>query len=144
MNAEQITLVQNTFTRVAPIAETAAGLFYQRLFELDPALRPLFSNDIKEQGKKLMQALAFVVKGLSKPETILPVVADLGRRHVGYGVEAAHYETVGAALMWTLEQGLGEAFTPAVREAWSSAYGLLAEVMKEAAAEVMDVAVLAA
>lgn len=144
MNPEQITLVQNTFKLVHPIAETAAGLFYNRLFELDPSLRPMFKNDIEEQGKKLMQALAFVVKGLTKPETIIPVVQELGRRHVRYGVEDAHYDTVGTALLWTLEQGLGEVFTPAVQEAWASAYGLLAAVMQEAAAEVTESAALAA
>lgn len=138
MKSEQITLVQNTFTLVEPIAEAAAGLFYNRLFELDPSLRRLFKSDIKEQGKKLMQALAFVVKGLSKPERIIPVVEDLGRRHVSYGVEGAHYDTVGAALLWTLEQGLGAAFTPEVEQAWAAAYGLLAEVMQEAAAKVVS------
>ena len=137
MKSKQITLVENTFTLVEPIAETAAGLFYNRLFELDPSLRPLFKSDIPEQGKKLMQALAFVVKGLSKPETIIPVVEDLGRRHVGYGVEDAHYDTVGAALLWTLEQGLGAAFTPEAEQAWAAAYGLLAQVMQEAAAKVV-------
>lgn len=144
MNPKQITLVQNTFKLVQPIAETAADLFYNRLFELDSSLRPLFKRDIKEQGKKLMQALAFVVKGLSKPETIIPVVQDLGRRHVHYGVEDAHYDTVGTAMLWTLEQGLGEAFTSEVEEAWAAAYGLLAHVMKEAAAEVTEAVVLAA
>ena len=127
--------MQNTFNLVQPISETAAGLFYDRLFVLDPSLKQLFKSDINEQGKKLMQALAFVVKGLSKPETIIPVVKDLGRRHTGYGVENSHYDTVGAALLWTLEQGLGDAFTPEVKEAWAAAYGLLAQVMQEAAAE---------
>ncbi len=91
----------------------------------------MFKNHIKEQGKKLMQALAFVVKGLSKPEAIIPVVQDLGRRHVHYGVQETHYDTVGAALLWTLEQGLGEAFTPEVQEAWTAAYGLIAHVMNK-------------
>lgn len=144
MNQEQVTLVQNTFNLVEPIAQTAAGLFYNRLFELDPSLRPLFKRDVEEQGKKLMQALAFVVKGLSRPETILPVVQELGRRHVSYGVEDAHYDTVGTALLWTLAQGLGAAFTPEVEGAWAAAYGLLAHVMKEAAAEVTEMAVQAA
>ena len=136
MNTEQITLVQNTFDKVKPISDTAAHLFYSRLFELDPSLKSLFKSEIKEQGRKLMQALAFVVKGLSKPETILPVVEDLGRRHTDYGVESTHYDTVGSALLWTLEQGLGSDFTPEVKEAWAAAYGLLSQVMQEAAAEV--------
>jgi len=144
MKPDQISLVENTFTLVKPIAQTAAGLFYNRLFELDPSLRPLFKRDLQEQGKKLMQALAFVVKGLSRPETILPVVQELGRRHVGYGVEEGHYDTVGAALLWTLERGLGAAFTSEVEAAWGAAYGLLAQVMKEAAAEVTETTVLAA
>ena len=143
MNPEQITLVQNTFNLVEPIAEIAAGLFYNRLFELDPSLRPMFKNDIKEQGKKLMQALAFVVKGLKKPDTIIPVIQDLGRNHVQYGVQDAHYDTVGAALLWTLEKGLGEAWTAEVQEAWTAAYGLISHVMKEAAAEVTVAPVLA-
>ena len=143
MNPAQITLVQNTFKLVEPIAEIAAGLFYNRLFELDPSLRPMFKNDIKEQGKKLMQALAFVVKGLKKPDMIIPVIQDLGRGHVQYGVQDAHYDTVGAALLWTLEKGLGEAWTAEVQEAWTAAYGLIAHVMKEAASEVTEAAVLA-
>ncbi len=144
MNPEQIALVQNSFKLVEPIAEIAAGLFYSRLFELDPSLRPMFKNDIKEQGKKLMQALAFVVKGLKKPDTIIPVIQDLGRGHVHYGVQDAHYDTVGAALLWTLEKGLGEAWTAEVQEAWTAAYGLISHVMKEAASEVTEAAVRAA
>ena len=136
MNREQITLVQSSFKLVEPIAEVAAGLFYDRLFDLDPALRPLFKGDMKEQGRKLMQTLSIVVKGLTRLETILPAVQNLGRRHVHYGVQDTHYDTVGAALLWTLEQGLGEAFTPDVAEAWATAYGLLAGAMKTAAADV--------
>ncbi len=104
----------------------------------------MFKNDIKELGKKLMQALAFVVKGLKKPDTIIPVIQDLGRNHVQYGVQDAHYDTVGAALLWTLEKGLGEAWTAEVQEAWTAAYGLISHVMKEAAAEVTKAAVRAA
>ena len=140
MTPEQIDLVQNSFKLVAPIAEDAAALFYDRLFTLDPALRPLFKNDMKEQGRKLMQALSIVVKGLKRLDTILPAVQDLGRRHVHYGVRDEHYDTVGAALLWTLTQGLGDAFTPEVEDAWATAYGLLAGAMKEAAAEVHAVA----
>ena len=136
MNREHITLVQRSLKQVEPIAEVAAALFYDRLFDLDPALRPLFKGDMKEQGHKLMQTLSIVVTGLSRLETILPAVQDLGRRHVHYGVQDAHYDTVGAALLWTLEQGLGEAFTPDVADAWATAYGLLAGAMKEAAADV--------
>lgn len=130
MNAIQKTLVQTSFAQVQPIAETAAALFYSRLFELDPTLRPLFKGDMKEQGRKLMDMLAVAVKGLDRPETILPVLAALGSRHAGYGVEDRHYETVGEALLWTLEQGLGADFTLEVREAWTAVYILVANTMR--------------
>ncbi len=139
MTIEQIDLVQNSFKLVEPIADDAAALFYDRLFTLDPSVRPLFKHDMKEQGRKLMQTLSVVVKGLKRLDTILPAVQDLGRRHVDYGVKDEHYDTVGAALLWTLGQGLGESFTPEVEEAWTTAYGLLAGAMKEAAAEVQAV-----
>jgi hemoglobin-like flavoprotein len=133
MNAHQITLVQTTFDYVRPVADTAAAVFYNRLFELDPSLRKLFHANIAEQGKKLMAALAFVVANLNRPDAILPAVQELGRRHAGYGVEAGHYATVGAALLWTLDAALGDLFTFEAREAWTSAYTLLATVMQEAA-----------
>ena len=136
MNPEQITLVQNSFKHVEPISEIAAGLFYDRLFEIDPSLRPMFKGDIKEQGRLLMQMLSIVVKGLNRLDTILPAIEDLGRCHVTYGVKEEHYDKVGAALLWTLDKGLGEAFTPEVEAAWTAAYGLLAGTMKTAAAEV--------
>jgi hemoglobin-like flavoprotein len=128
-------LVQDTFGLVVPIAPTAAALFYQRLFEIDPALRPMFKGDIGEQGKKLMQALALAVKSLDRPEALMPVLQDLGRRHARYGVTDAHYDTVGAALIWTLEKGLGERFTADVREAWVAVYQVVATTMKVAATE---------
>ena len=130
----QRTLVRETWAAVVPIAPAAAALFYSRLFELDPSLRRLFrQTDVAEQGKKLMQTLAVAVAGLDRLDTLVPAVEALGRRHVGYGVRDEHYATVGAALLWTLEQGLGEAFTPDVREAWTAAYLLLAGVMTVAA-----------
>ncbi len=135
MNARQIALVQSSFTRVAPIAETAAELFYQRLFELDPSLRPMFRGDMKDQGKKLMAMLGSVVGGLRHLDRLVPGVRALGARHVDYGVRDEHYDTVGAALLWTLDQGLGDAFTDDVRDAWTAAYTLLATTMKDAAAE---------
>ncbi len=127
--------MQQTFAQVAPIAPTAATLFYGRLFDLDPSLRRLFKHDLEEQKRKLMQMLAVAVRGLDEPEALTPAVRALGARHLGYGVEAAHYATVGAALLWTLEQGLGEAFTGEVRDAWAAVYGLLAGLMQQAAAE---------
>jgi hemoglobin-like flavoprotein len=136
MTPAQTALVEQSFRLVAPIAEPAAAIFYRRLFELDPALRPMFAGaDMASQGRKLMAAIGFVVGNLRRPEALLPAVAELGRRHAGYGVQPAHYATVGAALLDTLQVGLGEAFTPALREAWAAAYGLLAEVMQRAAAE---------
>jgi hemoglobin-like flavoprotein len=134
MHAQQIALVQQSFTQVVPIAETATALFYERLFTLDSRVKALFTGDMKQQGRMLMQAIGLAVKGLQQPETILPTIQDLGKRHKGYGVQTEHYATVGAALLWTLEQGLGEAFTPEVKDAWTAAYTLLATVMQEAAA----------
>ena len=133
MTPRQKTLVQSTWTQVVPIAETAAELFYGRLFELDPALQPLFKSDTREQGKKLMRMIGVAVNGLDRLRELLPAVEDLGRRHAGYGVADADYETVGAALLWTLDKGLGSGFTPEVKDAWVTVYGLLATTMKDAA-----------
>lgn len=136
MTPEQKTLVQESFGKVAPIADQAAALFYGRLFEMDPAIKPMFKTDLETQGKKLMQVLATAVNGLDDLDALVPVVQELGRRHVAYGVKDEHYDTVGGALLWTLEQGLGEGFTPEVKAAWSSVYGIIATTMKAAAAEV--------
>jgi hemoglobin-like flavoprotein len=134
MTPTQIGLIRESWAAVEPIADAAAGLFYGRLFELDPALERLFRRtDMARQRQVLMGTLAVVVKTLDRIEELLPAVEALGRRHAGYGVRESHYATVGAALLWTLEQGLGEAFTPAVREAWTEAYGTLASVMIGAA-----------
>jgi hemoglobin-like flavoprotein len=136
MTPKQIELVQSSWKKVLPIADTAAGLFYRKLFTLDPSLKPLFKGDIKEQGRKLMAMISVAVAGLTRLETIVPAVQDLGRRHVKYGVKDKHYDTVATALVWTLGQGLGEAFTPDVKDAWVTAYGVLAKTMKDAAATV--------
>ena len=130
----QIALVQSSFATIAPIADDAAVLFYNRLFEIDPSLRQMFKGDMAEQRRKLMQMLSAAVKGLQRLDRLVPAVEDLGRRHAGYGVTDTHYETVGAALLWTLEKGLGRAFTPEMRDAWATVYGLLASTMKNAAA----------
>jgi hemoglobin-like flavoprotein len=132
MTPQQISLIQNSWAAVVPIQDTAAGLFYQRLFTLDPAIRLMFKGDMQSQGKKLMQALNFIVNSLTKLDELVPVAQDLARRHVSYGVEAQHYDKVGAALLWTLEQGLGSAFTDETKEAWAAAYGTLSQVMKDA------------
>ena len=134
MTPESKKLVQESWTLMEPIADTAAALFYGRLFELDPSLRPMFRGDLKEQGKKLMQMLTVVVRGLDRLDQLVPAVEALGRRHAGYGVQDAHYHTVASALVWTLGKGLGDAFTPAVKAAWIEAYTLLATVMQRAAA----------
>ena len=131
----QKALVQESFAAIVPIADDAAALFYRRLFELDPSLERMFKGDMAEQRRKLMQMLTAAVKGLDRLEQLVPVVEDLGRRHAGYGVADVHYDTVGAALLWTLEKGLGNAFTPAVQDAWVAVYGLLAGTMKNAAKE---------
>jgi hemoglobin-like flavoprotein len=133
MTPQQIGLVQHSFAQVAPQAEEVAALFYARLFEIDPSTQPLFAGDMKEQGRKLMQMIGVVVRGLGRLEQLVPAIQDLGRRHVGYGVTDTHYDTVGAALLWTLEQGLKDDFSPDVKNAWATAYGLLADTMKTAA-----------
>ena len=130
MNSEQINLVQSTFKDVHPIAAAAAELFYDRLFTLDPSLRPMFKGDMVHQGRMLMAMLNSAVNGLTNLEAMVPVVRQLGARHAVYGVRDEHYATVGDALLWTLAQGLGEKFTPEVREAWTVAYELLAGVMQ--------------
>ena len=135
MNADQIEIVQKTFEKVLPISETAAELFYKRLFELNPSFKSLFKGDMKKQGRMLMQMLDFAVKGIDDPGTILPTIQDLGKRHVGYGVKEEYYDAVGEALLWTLEQGLGENFTSEAKEAWTEAYKLLSGVMINAARE---------
>jgi|GEM_PF-213325 len=133
MDAHQIKLVQDSFAKVVPIKETAAELFYNKLFKMDPATQSLFKGDIKDQGKKLMATLGVVVSGLNNLDRILPTVQELGARHVDYGVDDSDYDTVGAALLWTLEQGLGDDFTGDVRDAWIAAYKILSDVMVEAA-----------
>jgi hemoglobin-like flavoprotein len=135
MTPEQVKLVQDSFAKVAPIADKAADLFYDRLFTIAPEVRSLFPEDLTSQKKKLMQMLATAVTNLHQVERILPAVEDLGRRHVAYGVTPKHYEPVGAALLWTLEQGLGADFTPPVKDAWTETYMTVAGVMTKAAAE---------
>lgn len=135
MTPHQIDLVQSSFGLVVPILEPATMMFYDRLFQLDPSLRPMFRTPQPEQARKLAHVLTVVVKSLSRPEQILPAVEELGRRHSNYGVRPEHYATVGEALLWTLQSGLGEAFTAEVRDAWSSAYLFLSSTMQKAAAD---------
>lgn len=133
----QTALVQSSFAIIAPIADDAAALFYQRLFEIDPSLRRMFPEDMSGQRKKLMQMLTAAVKGLDRLDQLVPVVQDLGRRHATHGVTDAHYDTVGAALLWTLEMGLGKGFTPEMKDAWATVYGLLATTMRDAARQAL-------
>lgn len=135
MTPRDTELVQTSFAKVAPIADQAAALFYDRLFELDPSLKPLFQGDMVEQGKRLMSMIAAAVQGLDDLESLVPVVQDLGRRHQRYGVKADHYGTVGQALLDTLAKGLGDAFTDDVRLAWTAVYGVLSTTMIAAAQE---------
>jgi len=135
MTPHQIELVQSSFNLVTPILESATMMFYDRLFQLDPSLRQMFRSPQEEQARKLAHVLTVVVEGLSRPEQILPAVEELGRRHSAYGVRPEHYASVGAALLGTLQSGLGEAFTAEVREARASAYFLLSSTMQRASAE---------
>lgn len=135
LSSREIQLVQDTFAKVAPIAETAAEIFYSRLFEIDPELKSLFKTDIKEQGRKLMTMLAAAVNGLNDLNALVPVVQDLGKRHVGYGVKEDHYDKVAAALLYTLEKGLGDDWNEEVKSAWVSVYTILATTMKNAASQ---------
>jgi hemoglobin-like flavoprotein len=136
MTPEQIKLVQDSFKSVEPIAMQAADLFYDRLFHMAPEVRPMFPTDLKAQKGKLMSMLKTAVINLHQVEKIVPAVQDLGKRHVSYGVTAAHYKPVGEALIWTLDKGLGPDFTQQVKDAWIAAYTTLATVMIQAAATV--------
>ena len=135
MESNTITLVQESFEKVKPIAPVAAEIFYSKLFELDPQLKPLFPSGedaMKTQGNKLMTMLGAAVAGLTNLDALIPILKDLGKRHVAYKVEPSHYDTVGTALLGTLETGLGDDFTPEVKEAWISVYGTMSGVMIDA------------
>ncbi|MGH6741984.1 MAG: globin family protein [Bradyrhizobium sp.] len=129
MTPDQIELVQQSFSKVAPISAQAAVLFYDRLFETAPSVKAMFPHDMTEQRKKLMATLAVVVNGLTNLESILPAASALAKRHVSYGATPEHYPVVGGALLWTLEKGLGDGWTPEVADAWTAAYGTLSGFM---------------
>ena len=132
MTPRQIELVQSSLPAILAIREKAAGLFYERLFAIDPTTRPLFAGaDMREQGVKLIGAIAMIVGALSRLDTISRDVRKLAHHHQGYGVEPHHYDSVGAALLWTLAQGLGSAFTPELRDAWAAAYAILSDAMQQ-------------
>jgi hemoglobin-like flavoprotein len=132
VNAAQQELVRTTFARLAVIPEVTGALFYERLFAVNPSFRPLFKNDMRIQGLKLMTMLSMVVYNLTEPSQVLPAIRDLAVRHVEYGVKLADYDALRAALLWTLEQVLGEDFTPSVQDAWTVCYDELAGEMKAA------------
>jgi hemoglobin-like flavoprotein len=129
MTPDQVKLVQESFAKVAPISETAAVLFYDRLFEVAPSVKALFPTDMTEQRRKLMATLAVVVNGLGDLPSILPAASALAKRHVGHGAKAEHFPVVGSALLWTLEKGLGDGWTPEIADAWTAAYGTLSGYM---------------
>jgi hemoglobin-like flavoprotein len=129
MTPDQVKAIQDSFAKVVPVSEQAAAVFYGRLFEIAPEVRPLFRGDIEEQGRKLMAMLAAVVNGLGNLETILPAASALAKRHIDYGVKAADYAPVGAALLWTLQRGLGAEWTPEIAAAWTEAYTVLSGFM---------------
>ena len=134
MTPEQVDLVQRSWRSVLPVGDTAAELFYGKLFSLDPTVQALFKDDLREQGRNLTAMISVAVGALAKPERILLAVQQLGRRHAVYGVEPRHYALVSVALLWMLEQVLGEGFTPEVRAAWSEVYSLFATTMQDACA----------
>lgn len=129
MTPQQIALVQDSFWKVVPIADQAAIIFYDRLFEIAPQVKPLFKGDMAKQRRALMGTLGVVVNGLSNLPSVLPAASALAKKHVGYGVQVSHYSIVGEALLWTLEKGLGEAWTPEIANAWTEAYGILSGFM---------------
>jgi hemoglobin-like flavoprotein len=138
LNADEIMLVRASFAQVMPIRNKAADLFYRRLFEVAPQVRGLFPADLREQKQKLMAMIGTAVGALHDLDALVPKVKALGMRHVAYGAAAAHYTVVGEVLLWTLEQGLGPAFTPEVRAAWTKVYGVLADTMQAGAAEMRE------
>jgi hemoglobin-like flavoprotein len=135
MSPEQIALVRSSWRRVLPIQDVAAQLFYERLFALDPSIKPLFRGDITEQGQKLMTMLGTVVSHLHRLDDVVSAARALGRRHLEYGVAPSHYDTVGTALLSTLRVGLGDGLTREAEDAWAIAYATLAGVMKQAFAD---------
>jgi hemoglobin-like flavoprotein len=135
LSSHQVELVQKSWRSVQLVGDTAAEMFYGKLFSLEPTVRSLFKNDLRDQGRNLTAMISVAVHKLDQPEKILVAVRQLGARHAAYGVRDHHYASVGAALIWTLERSLGDAFTPEVRTAWHAAYDLLANAMREGACE---------
>ena len=135
MTNDEVQLVRSSWAKVQPISSQAAELFYGRLFDTAPELKPLFKGDMRAQGQRLMEMIDTAVQGLDRLDELLPALQALGERHAGYGVKDRDYDKVAAALLWTLEQGLGGAFTPEIRLAWTNTYGSVADIMKKAASD---------
>jgi hemoglobin-like flavoprotein len=135
LSNDEIALVRGSFAKVVPIKDAAADLFYSRLFEIAPQVRAMFPSDLTEQKQKLMAMIAAAVGGLDDLGALAPAVKALGARHAGYGTKPEHYHPVGEALLWTLDKGLGDGFTPDVEAAWTKVYGVLAATMQAGATE---------
>lgn len=133
MTPDAIKLVQDSFAKVVPIAPQAAAQFYQHLFTMDAGLQPLFKGDMEAPGRKLMEMIGTAVSRLNNLDMLIPVLPHLGKRHVAYGAEDTHYATVGSALLLILEQGFGAEFTPPVKDAWTTVYGVMAQTLVAAA-----------
>ena len=134
MDAATIEVLRSSFSRIAELRPDVTAVFYERLFEVAPSVRPLFTSDIQEQQRKLLYSLVTIVECVDKPEKLMNVLSTLGQRHVSYGAKPEHYDVVGSVLLWTFEKVLGSEFTPAVRQAWTEAYGVVADTMRAAAA----------
>jgi hemoglobin-like flavoprotein len=135
MTPEAVTHVQNSWAKIEPIADQAAVMFYSRLFEVYPEIRPMFRGDMEAQGRKLMAMITLAVNSLNNLDDVIQPIKDMGARHAGYGVKPGDYDKVADALLWTLGEGLGDDFTPEVKAAWVEVYTVLADTMKRGAAE---------
>jgi hemoglobin-like flavoprotein len=134
MDAATIEVLRRSFARIAELRPDVTAVFYERLFEVAPSVRPLFTTDMEEQQRKLLYTLVTIVECVDKPEKLMNVLSTLGQRHVKYGAKPEHYDVVGSVLLWTFEKVLGPEFTPDVRQAWTEAYGVVANTMRAAAA----------
>jgi hemoglobin-like flavoprotein len=134
MDSATINLLRSSFEDIASRKVDVAAIFYDRLFEVAPGVRPMFRSDMEEQRKKLIAALSTIVQYVDNGEKLVSYVSSMGRRHQGYGAKPEHYDVVGQVLLWTFENVLGPEFTPEVRAAWTGAYTAVAGIMIDAAA----------
>lgn len=139
MKEEQIKVLRKSWSQVTPLGDAAAELFYDRLFKIDPGAQSLFGGtNFSQQYRNLLQAINYVVQNVDKVDVLMPVLSGLGQRHATYGVRDEHYDSVGEALIWTLEQGLGDQWSAEVRDVWCDAYNTVSTVMKHAANDAMQ------